>query len=239
MRKLAFAIISFLLLVVLVVVTSPNSASRLASRDYSIPLVDWSRVTPSPTFKPKKQITASKKQQVTPTPKKTTATPRPTAIPVPDGFSALQAGDKGEWVKDIQARLTELGYLDDRIDGIFGKKTKQAVCDFQSANKLSASGVVDDVTYGVLFSVLARPAPTLRPTSTPTPAPKKTKQPNPTYRESASQGTKYVLNTNSHKFHKPSCRHVKRIKPSNYKEFTGDRDEVIRMGYVPCKTCYP
>ena len=41
------------------------------------------------------------------------------------------------------------------------------------------------------------------------------------------------------KFHIPSCSSVKDIKESNRRDFTGTRDEVIAMGYVPCKKCEP
>lgn len=49
----------------------------------------------------------------------------------------------------------------------------------------------------------------------------------------------YVLNTNTHKFHKPGCYSVEKIKPENYAEFTGTREEVIAYGYDPCKNCNP
>ena len=49
----------------------------------------------------------------------------------------------------------------------------------------------------------------------------------------------YVLNTNTHKFHKPGCCSVEKIKPENYAEFTGTREEAIAYGYDPCKNCNP
>ena len=49
----------------------------------------------------------------------------------------------------------------------------------------------------------------------------------------------YVLNTNTHKFHKPGCYSVEKIKPENYAEFTGTREEAIAYGYDPCKNCNP
>ncbi len=55
----------------------------------------------------------------------------------------------------------------------------------------------------------------------------------------APVGTNYVLNTNTHKFHYPSCRDVGRIAPQNYADFTGTRDAVIAQGYSPCGHCHP
>lgn len=49
----------------------------------------------------------------------------------------------------------------------------------------------------------------------------------------------YVLNTNTKKFHYPSCSSVDQMKDKNKKEVTCSRDEVIGMGYEPCKRCDP
>lgn len=55
----------------------------------------------------------------------------------------------------------------------------------------------------------------------------------------ADSGTTYVVNTNTGKFHLPSCSSVETIKPKNRKDFTGSRDELIQEGYTPCKRCNP
>ena len=54
-----------------------------------------------------------------------------------------------------------------------------------------------------------------------------------------STGTEYILNTNTKKFHYPSCSSVKQMKASNKKEYTGSRDDLIAQGYDPCKKCNP
>lgn len=51
--------------------------------------------------------------------------------------------------------------------------------------------------------------------------------------------TTYVLNTNTMKFHYPTCSSVDDMKEKNKQIYTGSRDEVINMGYVPCKRCNP
>ena len=56
---------------------------------------------------------------------------------------------------------------------------------------------------------------------------------------SAAGQPDYVLNTNSHKFHYPDCESVADMNPKNRQDFTGTREEVIAMGYVPCKRCKP
>lgn len=49
----------------------------------------------------------------------------------------------------------------------------------------------------------------------------------------------YVLNINTKKFHNPSCSSVGDMNPKNRQDVTMSREEVINMGYVPCKRCHP
>lgn len=49
----------------------------------------------------------------------------------------------------------------------------------------------------------------------------------------------YVLNTNTHKFHKENCESVSDIAGSNKEVYTGNREDLINMGYEPCKRCKP
>ena len=49
----------------------------------------------------------------------------------------------------------------------------------------------------------------------------------------------YVINTNTGKFHYPSCSSAKRISDANRSEYTGTRDDLIAQGYDPCERCNP
>lgn len=49
----------------------------------------------------------------------------------------------------------------------------------------------------------------------------------------------YILNTNTKKFHLPQCASAGKIKAANRDQFTGSREQLIEMGYVPCKRCKP
>ena len=49
----------------------------------------------------------------------------------------------------------------------------------------------------------------------------------------------YILNTNTKKFHRPSCSSVKQMKESNKKSSSESRDALIVAGYDPCKKCNP
>ena len=61
----------------------------------------------------------------------------------------------------------------------------------------------------------------------------------PTEAPEEPQGVDYILNINSKKFHYPDCPSVKRMKESNKEYYTGSRDDLIAMGYDPCKNCNP
>lgn len=49
----------------------------------------------------------------------------------------------------------------------------------------------------------------------------------------------YVINTNTGKFHYTWCKSVNKMAEKNKWYYTGTRDSVINMGYVPCKNCNP
>lgn len=52
-------------------------------------------------------------------------------------------------------------------------------------------------------------------------------------------GETYIINKNTHKFHKPDCSSVSDIKPQNRKEYTGNREDLMNQGYDPCSRCNP
>lgn len=49
----------------------------------------------------------------------------------------------------------------------------------------------------------------------------------------------YVLNTNTRKFHYPTCKSVSDMKDKNKGFYTGDRETLIEQGYSPCGRCKP
>lgn len=83
--------------------------------------------------------------------------------------------------------------------------------------------------------------PTTVPTEAPT-EPPTDESTEPAYEEPETPepaGLDYVLNKSSKKFHYPHCGSVKQMKAKNRKDFFGSREEVLSMGYVPCKNCHP
>ena len=49
----------------------------------------------------------------------------------------------------------------------------------------------------------------------------------------------YVLNTNTKKFHLPSCSSAERISDTYRLEYTGSREALLVDGYTPCQRCNP
>ncbi len=56
---------------------------------------------------------------------------------------------------------------------------------------------------------------------------------------SQGEGTAYILNTNTHKFHNPSCSSVDDMKEANKQEYVGNREDLLNQGYDPCGRCKP
>ena len=88
-------------------------------------------------------------QAPTPTPEPT-ATPTPSPSPTPRIY-LLTIGSAGTSVRTLQARLQELGYLQEKPDGHYGPKTAEAVTWFQQVNGLEADGVAGRLTQEKLY----------------------------------------------------------------------------------------
>ena len=55
-------------------------------------------------------------------------------------------GSTGSEVRQIQQKLVNWGYLNDKVDGIYGTKTRNAVIAFQKKNGLTADGIAGPAT---------------------------------------------------------------------------------------------
>ncbi len=59
------------------------------------------------------------------------------------------------------------------------------------------------------------------------------------FQEDITEKSDYVLNTNTQKFHSPTCSSVSEMQEHNKKEVLGTREEIISWGYEPCGRCRP
>ena len=83
----------------------------------------------------------------------------------------LKSGSRGTLVKDLQSRLTELGYYDGPVSGNYMKYTVRAVKAVQTQNGLESTGVVDEATWNVIFNDTHAVLPDATPRPTPSPSP--------------------------------------------------------------------
>ncbi|MBC3988982.1 L,D-transpeptidase family protein [Streptomyces sp. AC563] len=106
------------------------------------------------------------------TPAKRTWPTRP-AKPLPRPVLAL--GTSGEKVRELQARLRQLGLFDRQPTGYYGSVTGTAVSAFQRGHNRPASGTLDAKTWAKLRDLTDRPSrtamypPTSRPIAKPDP----------------------------------------------------------------------
>lgn len=63
----------------------------------------------------------------------------------------MEYGDHSEIVRHLQHKLTELGYYEDAIDGVFGLLTEHAVKGFQSSHEIQITGKADKKTMETLI----------------------------------------------------------------------------------------
>ena len=67
----------------------------------------------------------------------------------------MKRGSRGEDVQTVQEMLIELGFLEDKADGIFGKKTAAAVKRFQAYLGEKQNGILKDDQEFVLWDLSA------------------------------------------------------------------------------------
>jgi len=74
---------------------------------------------------------------------------------VANGSKLVKRGMSGDIVREIQKLLIKHGFTNisksGEIDGIYGRRTKQAVIDFQRKNEASDDGIVGKETWGKLI----------------------------------------------------------------------------------------
>ena len=85
----------------------------------------------------------------------------------------LKSGSSGSLVKQLQSRMTELGYYTGPISGNFARQTLRAVKKIQVQNGLKETGRVNEETWNVIFNDthIVLPDQTAKPSPTPEPVP--------------------------------------------------------------------
>ncbi|MFF3453104.1 L,D-transpeptidase family protein [Streptomyces sp. NPDC002730] len=95
--------------------------------------------------------TPSGADSATPKPKETTARPsKPAEV-------LMANGSKGKQVRELQARLAQIGWFDDRPTGTYGPVTVASVKGFQGKRGLPTTGDTDTVTWQKLLGMTTKP----------------------------------------------------------------------------------
>lgn len=117
-------------------------------------------------------------QPGTATPSKSTkpsAPPKSASAPAPDpqGEVLMASGAQGKQVRELQARLRQIGHFDRSPTGYYGTVTVASVQSFQGKRGLSRTGKADTLTWQKLLGMTHEPTaaelnpPTTRPVAKP------------------------------------------------------------------------
>ncbi|MCT2542235.1 L,D-transpeptidase family protein [Streptomyces atratus] len=108
-----------------------------------------------------------------PSPTPPTATASPTPKPDPQGTTLMASGSQGRQVRELQARLRQIGHFDRSPTGYYGTVTVAAVQSFQGKRGLTRTGRADTLTWQKLLGMTHEPTaaelnpPTTRPVTKP------------------------------------------------------------------------
>ena len=93
-----------------------------------------------------------------------TPTPSPSAKPKPEpkpsptsGPRLFGKGDSGDDVRDLQARLKQIGWFNAGVTGFYGNVTTEAVSGFQGKRGIAITGFVDQTTLDRLHAMTREP----------------------------------------------------------------------------------
>ncbi|MEU1483287.1 L,D-transpeptidase family protein [Streptomyces sp. NPDC005752] len=93
----------------------------------------------------------------------------PSARPSPRPSTLMSVGDRSERVRELQARLRQIGHFDRSPTGYYGTVTVASVQSFQGKRGLSRTGRTDTVTWERLLAMTRKP--TARELDPPAPGP--------------------------------------------------------------------
>lgn len=73
------------------------------------------------------------------------------------GPALFRKGDSGDAVRDLQARLKQVGWYEQKVTGTYGDATVAAVKGFQGKRQIPTTGEVDQRTKDKLFAMTTKP----------------------------------------------------------------------------------
>ncbi|MFB6668551.1 peptidoglycan-binding protein [Streptomyces parvus] len=109
----------------------------------------------------------------TPSPDATTARPAPEPSTAPPPRVLMRTGSESDRVRELQARLRQIGHFGRNPTGYYGSVTADAVRSFQAKRSLPVTGSTDEATWRRLLAMTRVPTaaelrpPTERPVAAP------------------------------------------------------------------------
>ncbi|WP_405899505.1 L,D-transpeptidase family protein [Streptomyces sp. NBC_00727] len=122
---------------------------------------------------PSASTPAKEPAKASPKPGASRTTPPPTPTADPQGKVLMASGSEGKQVRELQARLRQIGHFNRTPTGYYGTVTVAAVQSFQGKRGLSRTGRTDTVTWQRLLGMTHEPTaaelnpPTTRPAAKP------------------------------------------------------------------------
>ena len=132
-----------------------GTTSSQTTSTTSSPTTTTTSATPSTTTA--KTTTAKPKPKPTTSTPTRTQTPTATPRPVAPVVVVLQPGDQGAKVRDLQARLRQIGWFAGDVTDFYGPRTTASVQGFQGKRGFAVTGIVDERTYNRLLSMTRTP----------------------------------------------------------------------------------
>ncbi|WP_436846871.1 L,D-transpeptidase family protein [Streptomyces atratus] len=130
-----------------------------------------------PSSSPRTSAPATDDAKPAASPSSSTAAPSPSVSaapkPAPQGRTLMATGSEGKQVRELQARLRQIGHFDRSPTGYYGTVTVAAVQSFQGKRGLSRTGRTDTLTWQKLVAMTRKPTaaelnpPTSRPAARP------------------------------------------------------------------------
>lgn len=112
----------------------------------------------SAVAEPTEEPAEAQEPQESPTPTEPPAEQKPTKQPAPQaGPAIMKQGDQSDRVKELQARLKQIGWFSARVTGYYGTTTRSSVAGFQAKRGLPSNGAVDQATWNKLTGMTRKP----------------------------------------------------------------------------------
>ncbi|XUZ26791.1 L,D-transpeptidase family protein [Streptomyces sp. RMIT01] len=149
----------------------PVRATRAAAPTAS-PATEDAKPPTAPTPSPPASTTPPAPTP-TPEPARTTARPAPEPSTAPAPRILMRTGSESDRVRELQARLRQIGHFGRNPTGYYGSVTAASVRSFQTKRSLPVTGSTDEVTWRRLLGMTRVPTaaelrpPTERPVAAP------------------------------------------------------------------------